>query len=59
VGFALWRPPRPRKPDGGTGRHNMVRAANKKAQSGWDPGRVNSIAAMTDGKTVRTKTLRA
>jgi secreted protein with Ig-like and vWFA domain len=38
------------KPNGGTGLYNTVLAAYKNVQAGWDPGRVNSIVLMTDGK---------
>ncbi len=38
------------KPNGGTGLYNTVLAAYKNVQSSWDPGRVNSILIMTDGK---------
>jgi hypothetical protein len=38
------------KPNGGTGLYNTALAAYKYAQGGWDPGRVNSIVIMTDGK---------
>jgi Ca-activated chloride channel family protein len=38
------------KPNGGTGLYNTVLAAYKNVQSGWDPGRVNSVLIMTDGK---------
>jgi Ca-activated chloride channel homolog len=35
---------------GGTGLYNTVLAAYKNVQAGWDPGRVNGILVMTDGK---------
>jgi Mg-chelatase subunit ChlD len=38
------------KTDGGTGLYNTVLAAYRYVQAGWDPGRVNSIVLMTDGK---------
>jgi Ca-activated chloride channel homolog len=38
------------KPNGGTGLYNTVLAAYKNVQAGWDPGRVNSVLIMTDGK---------
>jgi hypothetical protein len=38
------------KPNGGTGLYNTVLAAFKNVQASWDPGRVNSVLIMTDGK---------
>jgi secreted protein with Ig-like and vWFA domain len=38
------------KPNGGTGLYNTVLAAYKNVQASWDPGRVNSVLIMTDGK---------
>jgi Ca-activated chloride channel homolog len=38
------------KLNGGTGLYNTVLAAYKNVQASWDPGRVNSILIMTDGK---------
>lgn len=38
------------KPSGGTGLYNTVLAAYKNVQASWDPGRVNSVLIMTDGK---------
>lgn len=37
-------------PNGNTGLYNTVLAAYKNVQAGWDPGRVNSVLIMTDGK---------
>jgi hypothetical protein len=38
------------KANGGTGLYNTVLAAYKNVQASWDPGRVNSVLIMTDGK---------
>jgi Ca-activated chloride channel homolog len=38
------------KPNGGTGLYNTIFAAYKNMQSTWDPGRINTILVMTDGK---------
>lgn len=38
------------KQNGGTGLYNTIFAAYKNMQSTWDPGRVNTILVMTDGK---------
>jgi hypothetical protein len=38
------------KRDGGTGLYDTVLAAYRAVQDGWDPGRVNSVVIMTDGR---------
>jgi hypothetical protein len=38
------------KRDGGTGLYDTVLAAYRAMQDGWDPGRVNSVVIMTDGR---------
>jgi hypothetical protein len=40
----------PKTVNGGTGLYNTVLAAYKNVQVNWDPGRVNSVLIMTDGK---------
>jgi hypothetical protein len=37
-------------PNGSTGLYDTVLAAYKAVQKNWDPGRVNSVVIMTDGK---------
>jgi Ca-activated chloride channel family protein len=38
------------KSNGNTGLYDTTLAAYKAVQAGWDPGRVNSVVIMTDGK---------
>jgi len=38
------------KPNGETGLYDTTLAAYTAVQNGWDPGRVNSVVIMTDGK---------
>ncbi|MEV0733463.1 substrate-binding domain-containing protein [Polymorphospora sp. NPDC050346] len=38
------------KPDGDTGLYDTVLAAYESMQEGWEPGRVNSVVMLTDGR---------